>query len=214
MKIVFISDTHNRHGFTVPEGDVLAHTGDFTVQGKENEIIDFARWIEALPHKHKLVIAGNHDRMFELEPEKAQNLLAKYAPSVTYLQDQVTEIEGFKIYGSPWTSFFHSDYWRFHYKPWEAVGVWDKIPDDVNILLTHGPAHGTLDLAAHMRAGCEALTFRLTKLKQLKVHAFGHIHEGYGIIEREGSIRVNAAICDLKYNAVNAPIVVDLEQQE
>ena len=91
MKIVLISDTHCMHDrLEVPDGDVLVHAGDFTWRGRPQEIDEFNRWLEKLPHKHKLVIAGNHDRMFEDNPMRAQSLLT----NCTYLQDSGCTIDG------------------------------------------------------------------------------------------------------------------------
>lgn len=132
MRIVLISDTHELHDqVQVPDGDLLIHAGDFTMHGEFDQIVRFNKWMGSLPHKHKIVIAGNHDRTLELQPALAEPLLT----NVTYLRDRMVEVEGIKIYGSPWTPFFHSDYWRFHTKTdEERRRLWSMIPEGVDIL--------------------------------------------------------------------------------
>lgn len=68
LRIVCISDTHNKHrDLQLPKGDVLVHTGDFTLQGLPSEITDFSKWLGEQPFAHKLVISGNHEITFDLE---------------------------------------------------------------------------------------------------------------------------------------------------
>ena len=99
MRLVLISDTHGQHRkFDIPEGDVLIHAGDFMWSGRNyEEIIDFDVWLGSLPHKHKIVIAGNHDILFE-QQYSARNHLT----NATYLQDSGIEIDGLKFWGAPW----------------------------------------------------------------------------------------------------------------
>ncbi len=63
MRIIHISDTHNMHRqlTNLPEGDVIVHSGDFTMMGTEGEALDFMEWFCDLPYRHKVFIAGNHD---------------------------------------------------------------------------------------------------------------------------------------------------------
>lgn len=99
MKIVCISDTHNyTEEISVPDGDILIHAGDATTIGDAWQIKAFNQWFASLPHKHKIFIAGNHDRLFERDNDAARSLLNK---RVVYLQDSFIEIGNLKIYGSP-----------------------------------------------------------------------------------------------------------------
>ncbi len=109
-RIVAISDTHSRHNQFVdlPEGDILIHAGDATVQGKFDEVVEFNRWLGTLPYKHKIFVAGNHDFLFEKSPEMARALMS----NAYYLQDSFVVLEGLKIYGSPWQPRFHD--WAFN----------------------------------------------------------------------------------------------------
>lgn len=208
-RIVCISDTHNLlDQVEVPDGDILLHTGDFTGHGTEQEVRAFAEAITRLPHANKIVIAGNHDFLFETEPERARDLLA----DVTYLEDSGAHVCGIEFWGSPWQPRFHD--WAFNLDPGEALAEkWALIPESTEVLLTHGPPHGVLDrLASAGRIGCEDLTRALTRVRP-KMHMFGHIHEDYGTVERDGTLYVNASTCNLRYRAVNEPIVIEWSEE-
>ena len=210
-KIVCLSDTHNAHDeIVVPDGDILLHAGDATNRGTLEEIHAFARWFERLPHKHKVLIAGNHDWFFEDAPAET----IKYVlPKTLYLQDSFVEIDGLKIYGSPWQPRFYD--WAFNLnRGAEIAQKWQLIPDDTDVLITHGPPFGVLDLAPRgslpdENTGCEELIKVVTRIKP-KLHVFGHIHHSYGAAEISGVQFANAANCNEKYEPVNAPLVFDL----
>lgn len=214
MKIVCISDTHNCNAqLLVPEGDLLIHSGDATTTGTIEEVVRFNKWIAGLPHKYKVFIAGNHDWLFERQNPLARRLLDS---GVIYLQDSSAEIEGFKIYGSPWQPRFFE--WAFNLSRGpELAEKWRLIPDDVEILITHGPPNGILDLVPRKRGientGCEELRKRVETLTghgKLKIHVFGHIHCGYGIEEQFGIRFINASTCNEAYLPVNKPIVIEI----
>lgn len=207
MRIVFLSDTHNRLGdISVPDGDLLIHSGDFTMGGKPEEVELFNADLEKLNHTHKIVIAGNHEFMFELQPMYARRLLS----AATYLQDDFVIVDGLKIYGSPWQPAFHN--WAFNLprnSP-SLCKIWDKIPNDTDILVTHTPPYGILDKTkSNMSVGCEVLRQRLRDIKP-RIHCFGHIHPAYGQRRLMGITFVNAALVDEKYQPANSPIVIDL----
>lgn len=205
MRIVCISDTHNRE-ITVPDGDLLIHAGDATMRGTVDEITEFNAWFSLLPHKHKIFIAGNHDWLFETQPATARKLLDK---NIIYLQDAGTNIEGFNIYGSPWQPRFYD--WAFNLnRGREMAEKWAMIPAGTDILITHGPPSGILDLTEDGdHAGCEELIKKVGEIRP-RAHIFGHIHEGYGMEERDGTRFVNASNCDERYRLVNPPVVFDL----
>lgn len=212
MRIVCLSDTHSKHDqIEVPDGDVVVHAGDFTGRGRLKELREALAWFGALPHKHKVCIVGNHDFLFERDPGAARSLVP---PTVHYLQDSGVEIEGKLFWGSPWQPWFHD--WAFNLRRGEALArVWEKIPDHTEVLLTHGPPWGYLDVTAISdHVGCEDLERRVLAVNPA-LHVFGHIHESYGVRESaplsgRRTIFVNASCLDLSYRPVNAPIVVDL----
>jgi len=205
VRIVCISDTHEQHErIVVPNGDMLICAGDVTANGSTIALQRFGRWMQQQPHAHKILIAGNHDWCFE---RNGQSLLP---PDIHYLQDSAIVIAGLRVWGSPWQPRFYD--WAFNLDRGPRLAAkWALIPADTDILVTHGPPMGTLDLTPRGdRAGCEALAARLEHLR-VRLHVFGHIHLSYGVVERGGRISVNASICDEGYRAANAPVVVELK---
>nr|CAI5821655.1 unnamed protein product [Callosobruchus analis]CAI5832278.1 unnamed protein product [Callosobruchus analis] len=188
-----MSDTHSlirNIMFDIPDGDVFIHAGDFTKCGQKEEVIQFDKWLDSLPHKHKIVIAGNHELSFDQkfseyfkklmtarEAVNTQNI-RQYLTNCTYLEDSGIELYGIKIYGSPWQPEYNN--WAFNLKRGaECLSKWNKIPDDTEILITHTPPLGHGDLACSgVRAGCVELLNTVQKRVKPKYHVFGHIHEG------------------------------------
>lgn len=209
-RIVCISDTHNRNEqIGVPDGDILIHAGDATVSGTIDEIVLFNDWFANFPHRYKIFVAGNHDWLFETNPQMARRLIA---PEIIYLQDSFAKVENLKIYGAPWQPRFFD--WAFNLnRGAEMAEKWKLIPVDTDILITHGPPNGFLDVVPRFdsfeNTGCEELIKKVSAIKP-KLHIFGHIHCGYGKAENFGTKFVNASICDESYEPTNAPIVVDL----
>jgi Icc-related predicted phosphoesterase len=221
MHITFISDTHGQHtklNAHLPGGDILFHTGDF-ITGADyfsniRELRKFCEWFESLDnYTHKIFIAGNHDRIFESDPFDTSTILKDFA-NITYLQDSAVNIkvndETVKIYGSPWQPEFYN--WAFNLpRNGEALKFkWDSIPSDTDILLTHSPAYGILDTVTGRETdhlGCELLAERIKQLN-LKLHAHGHIHTGYGITKVSNTFHINAAVLDESYQYTQYPTSV------
>lgn len=206
-RIVCISDTHSYHGEkNIPKGDVLIHAGDITHKGELKIIKDFNEWLGKQPHKHKLVIAGNHDFCFQNE-DRAEAL--KLLTNCTYLEDSQIEIDGLIYYGAPWTPKFGP--WAFMEERGKKIAKhWDKINVDTDVLITHGPPYGILDKVRRGSVGCEELDKAVDNIKP-KVHIFGHIHEGYGQLYQDNVLYVNAAICDEYYDpSEHDAIVIDI----
>lgn len=190
LRFVCLSDTHGHHNeIDIPPGDVLLHAGDISSRGKLDQIRDFNFFLGTLPHTHKIIIAGNHDFGFEKDPDAARALIVH----ATYLQDEAIEIDGIKIYGSPWQPEFHN--WAFNLKRGaELRAKWDQIPADTDILLTHGPPYGILDrIWSGAKVGCVDLLARVQAVRP-KLHLFGHIHEAAGYQQVDDIHYVNAAI--------------------
>jgi Icc-related predicted phosphoesterase len=206
----FISDTHEQEeDLVLPEADILFHCGDITYRGKPRAIANFANWLKAQPHRYKVVIFGNHDLCGENEDREVCLDMLREAGAI-YLENSAVEIEGVKIYGSPVQPWFYD--WAFNVRRGpEIAAVWARIPDDTQVLLTHGPPYDILDETKRGdKPGCEDLLRRIWQLKQLRIHAFGHIHEGYGVLEKNGVKFINAAVCNAQYAPVNPPIVVEI----
>lgn len=229
MRLVFISDTHNQPlQHPIPNGDVLIHSGDATSRGTVKEIGIFAEWLNSQPHKHKIFVPGNHDLGFEerlydfTDPSNVNGLVQRVnqqakllLPNVHVLCEDSLEIEGVKFYGCSWQPEFCD--WGFNLPRRGAKlrAAWASIPQDTHVLITHSPPMGILDKTFYSRdhAGCADLYERLQELN-VKIHAFGHIHEAYGVAEIGETLFINASTCNLRYEGVNAPIVVDLIQTE
>lgn len=208
MRLILISDTHGLHRkINVPDGDALIHAGDFTNMGEFEQVMDFNRWLGELPHVYKFVIAGNHDISFQKNPAVMEPLLT----NAVYLRDSGAVLNGLKIYGSPWSpKFLSNSPWAFETTREMRPEIWNKIPDDVNILITHGPPNRILDKTfSGQYAGDEVLAGRLADLPELKLHVFGHIHEGYGH-RRIGADFYNASVLDVRYRVANPPFVVEI----
>jgi Icc-related predicted phosphoesterase len=209
MQITAISDTHGGHfGLGIlPECDLLIHAGDCTSDGSEVATKDFLKWFEFQPAKHKCFVAGNHDWLFERDPKAARRLLKKYAPSVTYLEDDWARFDGLRVYGSPVQPFFLNWAFNRHRGP-QIKKHWDRIQRDTDILVTHGPAYGILDTVDGRRnehLGCEELIKAIDRIKP-KFHICGHIHTGYGTKVVNGTTHVNASLLDENYQMVNKPV--------
>jgi Icc-related predicted phosphoesterase len=188
--VVCISDTHELHReLDVPDGDILIHAGDFTRFSKSGAAIcDFNEWLAELPHRHKIVIPGNHE--FFLESDSSKRSLVSNA---IVLIDEGVEIMGLKIWGSPTTVLYGGAFGRSSAA--DRRILYAGIPDDVDILVTHGPPYEILDgppgTAQH--AGCGELLEAVTRVKPT-LHVFGHIHGAHGMVYTEDTLFVNAAV--------------------
>jgi len=199
VKIVALSDTHTQaHRYTIPECDIFIHAGDATYRGTIAEVGAFGNWLKTVPAKHKIVVPGNHDFLFQKHPYEARALL----PTDCHLLiDSDVTIDGIKIYGTPWTPFFYD--WAFNglearpvveYQYEGGPGnfvvpdrdhphlkdIYAKIPNDSNIVICHGPPWGILDTNnGDTRCGSRTLRERVSEIKP-KYCIFGHIHQHGG----------------------------------
>ncbi|TRY77446.1 hypothetical protein TCAL_13913 [Tigriopus californicus] len=224
VRIVCMSDTHSRldhFKHPIPNGDIFIHAGDFTTVGSQEQVVKFNEFLGQLPHSHKLVIAGNHETTFDprvrgkrfqsQEKHNTAETMSDLLTNCTYLQDFGIEIQGIKFYGSPWTPDF-SYSWAFNASRGSAIrSKWDQIPDDTDVLITHGPPLGHLDRTdAGKHVGCEDLMKRVVTEIKPKFHIFGHIHEDPGIVSNGLTVFINASTCNRTCKPINPPIVFDL----
>lgn len=223
--------------------DLLIFAGDCSGRGSYTDVDNFMNWFNLQPGE-KVMIGGNHDYFFDVPfleskprhswkkhpQEELDEILAKY-PNIHYLDDSGVELFGLKIWGSPIQPWFHD--WAFnrlrntphhdeYLEPYADVHEyikphWDMIPDDTDILVTHGPPFGHGDELAMKfirdgitRVGCVDLMNRIEEIKP-KVSVFGHIHEGYGVTENAHTKFINASCLNEDYRPINAPIFLDLE---
>lgn len=222
MELGFISDTHNRHNdIDVGGGDIIFHSGDATGRGRSYEIEDFIEWYSKVNYCYKVFTPGNHDFGFEREYTKYKNMCEE--AGIICLNDDYVTVEGLKIHGSPVTPWFHN--WAFNRarnaSEASLYGIdyifphWDLIPNDVDVLLTHGPPYEILDELVYpdgspkgQFVGCEDLLKKVKEVKP-KIHAFGHIHEGYGTHEEDGTLFINASSLDECYCPGNEIVKVE-----
>ena len=217
VKITVISDTHNQHK-SIPTkylagGDCIIHAGDVSGRGTHSEIEDFLSWFNELPYTYKILIAGNHDFFFERASKIIiESTLSKY-PNIIYLNDSGIELEGIKFWGSPVQPWFYN--WAFNRRGTEICEHWDMIPLDTDVLIVHGGPKNIGSLNTTYRTkedvGCPYLYEKISELKNLKLLVSGHIHEGYGFIEENGKLFVNASQLNLQYELVNKPYIIDTE---
>ena len=214
MKLIFISDTHGKHlNYTeviedaITDDSVLIHCGDFTFKGRERELRKFNKWIGTfdLPKERKLVVAGNHELTLDVS---GRHYFESLFTEFTYLRDESVVVDGFSFYFSPWQPYFFN--WAFNYHSERAEDIWNMIPDDTDVLITHGPPEGILDFCDNGHVGCPTLAYHIQERVRPLVHAFGHIHEGYGMIEEDGIKYVNASLLDGSYAPINQPIIIEL----
>ena len=205
MRIVAVADTHLFHReLTVPDGDVFVHAGDLCRGGDLEELAIAIAWIATLPHAHKILVAGNHDWAFATDPAAARALLG----DITYLQDAEATVGGLRFYGSPWQPAFHD--WAFNLPRGPALAaVWAKIPDRVDVLITHGPPEGIGDRSpVGGRTGCAELRRRVAET-QPRLHLFGHIHQDGGAWRPGDGATTFANVTT--WECERAPTVIDID---
>lgn len=213
MKICAMSDVHNRIPLMSPEpADLLIIAGDLTYAGSAPELGYFNEALGAFRSNYKeiLIVAGNHDVHFYNYPEEAKNILT----NARYLEDEKFVYKGVRFYFSPWVPVI--GLWAFEYPSDDAAReIWSKIPNNTDVLVTHGPPSdvGTLDWAdnAYVKGpiGCPILGEAVKRVKP-KCHIFGHIHEGYGSVEKRGTTFLNVSSLKRDYVTINPPVVFDI----
>lgn len=181
VSVVCVSDTHNAQP-KLPDGDILIHAGDLTQSGSLQELQATVNWLRLQPHPTKIIIAGNHDLLLDANfPQRRMSASGGAIDwgDIIYLQDSETTVtcnngRQLHIYGSPYSPR-HGN-WAFQYP--RSENFWDgKIPDNIDILITHGPPPAHLDL---LRVGCIYLLKELWQVRP-RLHVFGHVHEGSGM---------------------------------
>lgn len=227
MKLVLCSDTHNRFNeLSIPDGDVFIHAGDYSNKGNIIEAAKFAHEVEQLPHKVKIILPGNHDRVFQHNPVLARDTFSKSGAII--LVDQEFRYEGINFYGSPWTPEYGWNWAFMRSRGREMAEKWRKIPHNVDVLITHGPPHGILDLVLRpfsesnpsgvLNVGCEELRKAVDRIRP-KLHIFGHVHnnevfKNYGFFENESTKFYNVSgMTDAPNHTtipLNPPIVIEL----
>lgn len=215
MKVVCISDTHDAlDKIDIPEGDILLHAGDATGIGSVPQISKFNEDLGKIKNRftHGIYYTpGNHDLLFEDNQALARDIIT----NATVLIHESIDVAGFKMFFSPYTPWFGD--WAFNLDRGPMLkSTWDEIPDDTDVLITHGPPYGILDKVYRTvnededpLVGCEELIKAVQRVKP-RLHVFGHIHEAQGVHKTPDTIFVNASIMTLWYKPLNKPVEVEL----
>lgn len=197
MKILHLSDTHGCHHRLkdLHEADILVHSGDFTMNGSEQEVIDFLNWFCDLDYPHKILICGNHDDcLYGATINGLDN-------NVHYLCNSGIELYGLRFYGVP---MFMADCIT------ERQSLnYAKIPIDTDVLITHAPPFGILDFDDSINYGSEELLSCLNAVKP-RMHLFGHIHAQHGMMVHNGIIFSNGAIMNADYSNFATPNLIEI----
>lgn len=213
MKFVCISDTHKFHRqIKLPKGDCLIHCGDMTGRGNYQEFADIGLWLKEQKDKFKyrILIAGNHDFGFEFSSKTILRDL--FDDGVIYLENSGIEIEGINIWGSPYTPQFYN--WAFMDDDINLIQYWQKIPENTDLLITHGPPYSILDKNREGENCGSRTLYQTVKNRNIKHHVFGHIHEAYGKEKVENTTFHNAASCNRNYECINKPVTFSMTKRK
>jgi len=208
-KIVCFADTHHsNHELDLGSGDILIFAGDFGIDSM-NDLLYANRWFGQQKFTHKIFVAGNHETYLA---QMSISDIKQIFNEVIYLQDELVEIDGIRFYGSPYTPMFNN--WAFMLErcSLELKQKWDLIPENLDFLISHGPAYGVRDISqTGEHCGCEVLQ-RAILQKMPKYHVFGHIHHSYGHqIIGDDTIALNCSVLDDNYDLKNNPQIIEFE---
>jgi Icc-related predicted phosphoesterase len=203
--LCIVSDTHRKHReLTIPECDILIHCGDFCSFQQEDEktLNEADIWFAEAPAKHVVCIGGNHDFLI-------QNKEFRFAHA-TFLEDTTVEIGGLLIHGSPWCPDLPG--FAYYATNDQLIEKWRTIPSGIDVLITHTPPFGILDIpsSGDIHLGCPYLRAELKRIRP-RLHVFGHVHASHGIHLDDGTRFVNAAVVGGRdFEVRYAPTIADL----
>ncbi|CAF1391383.1 unnamed protein product, partial [Didymodactylos carnosus] len=165
-------------------------------------IDDFNMWLGSLPFKHKLLIFGNHERVL-IDDDDLERVKQQFS-NATYLNDELVDIDGLKIYGASWKADDGRD----------RRQLWSKIPLGTQIVITHNPPDGKSHATSD--ASFDIDKFLMRRILQVKpiLSIFGHIHTDYGVWEKDKVTFVNAANMNEEGKALNEPVGFRLEMND
>lgn len=217
MRIAAISDVHGKwNRLVVPECDLLISAGDYSFKGERHMTRDFHKWLNKQKAGSIISVMGNHELIVQQNFNESKEIARQVCPRVRFMEEGALDIGGFKIWCSAWTPWFMN--WAYNAnRGTEIARHWSFIPDETNILITHGPPYGILDVVYDANeevpdenVGCVDLMNRINQLKELKLHVFGHIHGSSGEVCFNGVKYINAAICNEIYQPTNPVRYIEL----
>lgn len=231
MKILAISDMHgNLNDINLEKIDICAVAGDFAELkgGGKWHWYNQKKWIQKkfipLCEKHQTVdfclVPGNHD--FCLDKSKTRmhpdlNFKIQWPENVHLLIDRYIELRGLTIYGTPYVPII-SYRWAFESEHSELIRHFSKIPDNLDILITHTPPHipdSSIDRSIQY-GGIEAFgSNELTQAiyeKNPRYVFCGHIHSGiHDPVHFEKSTIYNVSRVDENYEIAYEPCIIDID---
>ena len=134
-KIFAFSDTHGlNHRLDIPkDADILICAGDCLKEDNmayvDDEYLKFLNWYSHQDTKLKIYVPGDYEVFFEMNPDKAMQMIPS---SIVLLEDSGIEYDGISFFGAAC-------------RPWMFKGTENKVPKDVDFLITHGAAEEHLD---------------------------------------------------------------------
>ena len=215
IRICCISDMHGNLP-EIPDCDLLLIAGDIVPLNVQNSMpksaawlnSSFRKWLKGIKKRGIDIvgIAGNHDFIFE----RAHIFVPPDLPW-TYLLDDVCNIRGLNIYGTPWQPYFGG--WAFNLSESLLEAKWNKIPNNADIVVVHGPPHTYGDYVFYIRdgqgyeenVGSPSLLRKIQEVKP-KLVVCGHIHGGYGIYQAGETTIINCSLVNERYKPVNGVV--------
>lgn len=209
--LICVSDTH-MYKPKLPPGDIFCFAGDFSSRGQSHETFSFCNWMHTISKdfKNLIIIPGNHDHFVENNVNLFKSRLPRNA--VCLIDEGVTR-EGISFWGSPFTPRFFN--WAFMEDRGDPIKRhWDLIPENIDVLITHGPVYGILDQnPAGKCCGCKELRDQVFNRIKPKYHLFGHIHlQGSRKIKIKDTEFFNLSYVDEDYQPTNSVTVIDIDK--
>lgn len=217
-----MSDTHTYLGKILdrlPEADLLIHCGDALSRGSLEEFNRFCKTLNNIYKRYDAIFytAGNHDIHVETFPILCKEIFQNNVPNGNLLLDEMVNYNGLNIYMSPWTPRFFD--WAWMYDRKDGKRTWNKIPDETDILITHGMPYGILDKSGFImgdevdqHVGCKDLLERIQQINPM-IYAGGHLHHGFGNETINHTLYLNASICDEQYIPNRNPWLVEVDTE-
>ena len=221
---IMLSKNISNHETAAEYFDWMKQAAEPTPSGyNPSEAESFFSWYDSIEgYETKILISGNHDRIMENDPSWASGVLTGYK-TIEYLQDEELTLyfdgpngdfpeDNIHIWGSPWQPNFNN--WAFNLERGEEIKrKWNLIPQNTDILITHGPPFSKLDFVNRGgNVGCEDLLSKVNSIKP-KIHVFGHIHEGAGYVFDGTTHFFNASVLNDRYEFRNKPITIDWDSE-
>lgn len=233
MKIGVTSDLH---GYlpTVEPCEVLFICGDISPLNIQRNIPKmqvwlrsvFAEWINNIPCDQVIMVAGNHDSIFEdMWMDDSKKLYYLQQPTkfkIELLENNecnITSKDGviYKIWGSPFCTIFGN--WCFMREPESLQKLFSEMPANCDVVITHDPPnvgkYGTIQEGRYKGEKCgNKYLAEAIKTKHPKYVFSGHIHSAdhvLGKVKGYGNTQfANVSIMNETYQPVYPILYLDI----